>query len=57
MNTKLLEQYHPDMNKGSGAEDKFKEISAAYEVLIAKAYVCVVLIVFVFIGDVLIDVV
>lgn len=26
-----LEQYHPDM--GGGAEDKFKEISAAYEVL------------------------
>jgi hypothetical protein len=25
-------QYHPDMNKGAGAEDKFKEISAAYEV-------------------------
>lgn len=25
--------YHPDMNKGAGAEDKFKEISAAYEVL------------------------
>ncbi|XP_004301243.1 PREDICTED: dnaJ homolog subfamily A member 3, mitochondrial isoform X1 [Fragaria vesca subsp. vesca] len=30
---KLARQYHPDMNKGSGAEDKFKEISAAYEVL------------------------
>lgn len=27
-----LEQYHPDMNKGPGAEEKFKEISAAYEV-------------------------
>lgn len=25
-------QYHPDMNKGPGAEEKFKEISAAYEV-------------------------
>ncbi|PRQ15867.1 putative chaperone DnaJ [Rosa chinensis] len=30
---KLARQYHPDLNKGSGAEDKFKEISAAYEVL------------------------
>lgn len=28
----VFEQYHPDMNKGPGAEDKFKEISAAYEV-------------------------
>lgn len=25
-------QYHPDMNKGPGAEEKFKEIGAAYEV-------------------------
>ncbi|KAI3920809.1 hypothetical protein MKW98_005635 [Papaver atlanticum] len=30
---KLARQYHPDMNKSPGAEDKFKEISAAYEVL------------------------
>nr|XP_043631693.1 chaperone protein DnaJ-like [Erigeron canadensis] len=29
----LARKYHPDMNKGDGAEDKFKEISAAYEVL------------------------
>ncbi|XP_031130119.1 uncharacterized protein LOC116031906 isoform X2 [Ipomoea triloba] len=29
---KLARQYHPDMNKGPGAEEKFKEISAAYEV-------------------------
>ncbi|XP_050217103.1 uncharacterized protein LOC126667984 isoform X2 [Mercurialis annua] len=26
-------QYHPDLNKSPGAEEKFKEISAAYEVL------------------------
>ena len=28
----FLLQYHPDMNKSPGAEEKFKEISAAYEV-------------------------
>lgn len=43
--SQLVEQYHPDLNKGSGAEDKFKEISAAYEVLSTQAY-CVVLIIF-----------
>lgn len=30
---KLSRQYHPDMNKGAGAEEKFKEIGEAYEVL------------------------
>ena len=30
---KLSKQYHPDINKEAGAEDKFKEISEAYEVL------------------------
>ena len=27
---KLSKQYHPDINKEPGAEDKFKEISEAY---------------------------
>ena len=30
---KLARQYHPDINKDPGAEDKFKEIGRAYEVL------------------------
>jgi curved DNA-binding protein len=30
---KLARKYHPDVNKDKGAEDKFKEINAAYEVL------------------------
>ncbi|WP_297576222.1 DnaJ C-terminal domain-containing protein [uncultured Campylobacter sp.] len=30
---KLARQYHPDINKEPGAEDKFKEINAAYEIL------------------------
>ncbi len=30
---KLARQYHPDVNKESEAEEKFKEINAAYEVL------------------------
>jgi len=30
---KLARQYHPDVNKDAGAEDKFKEINGAYEVL------------------------
>lgn len=30
---KLARQYHPDINKEAGAEDKFKEIGEAYEVL------------------------
>lgn len=30
---KLARKYHPDINKDSGAEEKFKEINAAYEVL------------------------
>lgn len=31
-----LQQYHPDMNKADGAEEKFKEISAAYEVYLRR---------------------
>ncbi|MCG2783211.1 MAG: molecular chaperone DnaJ [Candidatus Altiarchaeales archaeon] len=30
---KLARKYHPDVNKDAGAEDKFKEMSEAYEVL------------------------
>lgn len=30
---RLARQYHPDVNKDDGAEDKFKEINEAYEVL------------------------
>ncbi len=30
---KLARQYHPDINKNPGAEEKFKEIGRAYEVL------------------------
>ncbi|MCB1220218.1 MAG: molecular chaperone DnaJ [Planctomycetales bacterium] len=30
---KLARQYHPDVNSDSGAEERFKEISVAYEIL------------------------
>ena len=30
---KLAREYHPDLNKESGAEDRFKEVSEAYDVL------------------------
>jgi curved DNA-binding protein len=30
---RLARQYHPDVNKEAGAEDRFKEMSEAYEVL------------------------
>ncbi|MEJ5169015.1 MAG: DnaJ domain-containing protein, partial [Arcobacteraceae bacterium] len=30
---KLARKYHPDVNKDPSAEEKFKEINAAYEVL------------------------
>lgn len=34
---KLARQYHPDVNKDPKAEDKFKEINAAYEILSDKS--------------------
>lgn len=33
---KLARQYHPDINKEAGAEEKFKEVNAAYEILSDK---------------------
>ncbi|MBE0514866.1 DnaJ C-terminal domain-containing protein [Sulfurimonas sp.] len=33
---KLARQYHPDINKDKDAEEKFKEINAAYEILSDK---------------------
>lgn len=33
---KLARQYHPDLNKGKEAEEKFKDISEAYDVLSDK---------------------
>ena len=30
---RLARQYHPDVNKETGAEERFKEINRAYEVL------------------------
>ena len=33
---KLAKQYHPDINKEPGAEEKFKEIGEAYAVLSDK---------------------
>ena len=33
---KLARQFHPDVNSDAGAEDKFKEINSAYEILSDK---------------------
>ncbi|MEG1892626.1 MAG: DnaJ domain-containing protein, partial [Bacilli bacterium] len=30
---KLAKEYHPDINKNAGADEKFKEIGEAYSVL------------------------
>ena len=30
---KLARTYHPDLNKGKAAEEKFKEVTEAYEVI------------------------
>ena len=30
---KLARQYHPDTNKDAGAEERFKEVSEAYDIL------------------------
>ena len=30
---KLVKQYHPDLNKEPGAEEKFKEVQNAYDIL------------------------
>ena len=37
INIRFCFQYHPDVNKLEGAEDKFKEIANAYEVKIWKS--------------------
>jgi len=40
------DQYHPDMNKNPGAEEKFKEISAAYEVILPSSTTTMIFFIF-----------
>ena len=35
---KLARQYHPDLNKGAAAEEKFKDISEAYDVPVSYTH-------------------